>query len=323
VDREKRGARRVSENGRRSDLAGWLRRWLAVRVRALRAFSFPISVLPVVVATAAVRPVARWDWATLTASALGVALLHAAGNLLNDYFDFRSGVDRKETDDEGRPGRLLIRGEITPRTVLVESLVCLALVMPIAFYIVSRRGPGLLWFGAVAVGGLYAYTGPPFQLKYRAMGELVIFLVFGPLLMLGAAYAQTGQVEWDVLPYAVPVGLVTTAVLVGNNLRDFHEDQTARIVTLAHVAGERGMRLLYVALVVSSVLFLALLGIVGLAPVFLAASPFALIVLARPLASVWRGERVPDIDVRTARFETVLLLLLAAALVVNKAVLFR
>jgi len=317
VDQERRGAIRASEHGGRSNSAGRLR-WLAIRVRALRAFSFPISVLPVVVATAAVRPVAKWDWHILFASVVGVALLHAAGNLLNDYFDYRSGVDRRETGDEGRPGRLLIRGEITLRGVLVESLVCLALVVPLAVYIVSRCGPGLVWFGAAAVGGLYAYTGPPFQLKYRALGELVIFLVFGPFLMLGAAYAQTGGLEWTVLLYAVPVGLMTTAVLAGNNLRDFQEDQEARIVTLAHVAGEKGMRLLYVALVVSSVLLLAVLGVIGPAPVPLAASPLALIVLARPLGSVWRGERVSDIDVWTARFETVLLLFLAAALIISK-----
>jgi 1,4-dihydroxy-2-naphthoate octaprenyltransferase len=316
VDQEKRGAIRASEHGGRSNSAGRLR-WLAIRVRALRAFSFPISVLPVVVATAAVRPITEWDWRILVGSVVGVALLHAAGNLLNDYFDYRSGVDRRETGDEGRPGRLLIRGEITLRGVLVESLVCLALVVPIAVYVVSRRGPGLLWFGAAAVCGLYAYTGPPFQLKYRALGELVIFLVFGPFLMLGAAYAQAGQLEWNVLFYAVPVGLMTTAVLVGNNLRDFQEDQEARIVTLAHVAGESAMRLLYVALVVSSALFLAVLGVIGLAPASLVASPFALILLLRPLASVWRGERVADIDVWTARFETVLLLFLGTVLVIS------
>ena len=82
--------------------------WLSKRLGALRAFSLPVSVLPVLVATAAVREPGQWDWPILIASMLAVALLHCAGNLFNDYFDFRSGVDHKTEGDEGRPGRFLV-----------------------------------------------------------------------------------------------------------------------------------------------------------------------------------------------------------------------
>ncbi len=75
--------------------------WLSTRLRALRAFSFPVSVLPMFVATAAVYPHSQWSWDVLAASVLGVMLLHAMGNLLNDYFDFSAGVDRKLDGDEG------------------------------------------------------------------------------------------------------------------------------------------------------------------------------------------------------------------------------
>ena len=88
----------------------------------MRAFSFPLSVLPVLVATAAVRPPAEWHYGILAASAFAVLLLHAAGNLLNDYFDFRSDVDRTLDGDEGRPGRLLVRDEMMPKEVLVEAV---------------------------------------------------------------------------------------------------------------------------------------------------------------------------------------------------------
>ncbi|MDP6381344.1 MAG: UbiA family prenyltransferase, partial [Phycisphaerae bacterium] len=84
------------------------------------------------VATAAAIPAAQWHWEVLVASVLGVVLLHAAGNLLNDYFDFRSGVDRKVEGDEGRPGRVLVRGELAPKEVLLEAIVCLMLALPLA-----------------------------------------------------------------------------------------------------------------------------------------------------------------------------------------------
>jgi len=292
-------------------------RWLRMRFRALRAFSFPVSVLPVLVATAAVRPFAEWDRGVLVASAVGVLLLHATGNLFNDYFDFRSGVDRRETGDEGRPGRFLVHGEMTPAEVLGEALVCLLLLVPVAVYLLVKCGPGLLWFGGAAAFGLYAYTGPPFQFKYRALGELLIFLVFGPVLMLGAAYAQTGRLEWRVLLFAVPIGFVTAALLVGNNIRDQQEDSAAQIVTVAHVAGGRGSRLLYVALVVVSAACLAALGVFGLAPRVLVVAPLFLLLLLEPLAGVLRGRRIPDIDVRTARFETVLLLFMVVVLMIG------
>lgn len=289
----------------------------AVRLRALRAFSFPVSALPVLVATAAAVPVAQWQWDVLVASVVGVVLLHAAGNLLNDYFDFRSGVDRKVEGDEGRPGRGLVRGELTPKEVFIEAIACLLIAVPVVAYLLYRCGPGLLAFGAAAAVGLYAYTGPPFKLKYRALGEPLIFLVFGPLLMLGSAFAQTGQLQWLVALLSVPVGFVTTAILVGNNIRDHEEDSEAKIATLAHVAGDGAARVIYVLLVACSAIGVAVLGAVGLGSPVLVAAPLLLVLFWKPLANVLQGKRVPDIDVQTARFETILLLFLFVVILID------
>lgn len=291
--------------------------WLSTRLRALRAFSFPVSVLPVFVATAAVYPHSQWSWDVLAASVLGVMLLHAMGNLLNDYFDFSAGVDRKLDGDEGRPGRILVRGELLPKDVLAEAGICLLVLTPIAGYLLWKCGPGLLWFGVAALAALYAYTGPPFALKYRAMGEPVIFFVFGPLLMLGAAYAQTARWEWSALIASIPVGLATTAILVGNNLRDTEEDATAGITTLTSLAGQRLARTVYVTLVVASTLVVSIMGIFGLGPRSFIMAPFLLVLIYGSLSCVWRGKRIPDIDVQTARFETVLLVFLITLLVWN------
>ncbi len=294
--------------------------WLYRRIRAVRAFSFPVSVLPVLVAVAVVRPLSQWDWAIVTASILGVVLLHAAGNLVNDYFDCRSGVDQKVEGDERRPGRVLVRGQLAPRDVLLESIASLVLVLPVAAYLLWQCGPGLLWFGATAILALYAYTGPPFQLKYRALGEPLIFVVFGPLLMVGAAYAQTRTWHWPVLLLSIPVGIMTTAILVGNNLRDYHEDRAAGIVTVAQVMGERACRLLYTLCVLVPVLGVALLGVVLFGVRLLIAAPALLVLLWRPLTDVWQGKRVTNIDVKTAQFESALLLLLLTAFVLNGGV---
>lgn len=291
--------------------------WLAKRLISLRAFSLPASVLPVLVATAAVREFGQWDWPILICSMLGVGFLHCAGNLFNDYFDYLSGVDHKAEDDEGRPGRMLVRGQLKPKDILVEAIVCLLAVVPIGLYLLWRCGPGLLWFAGAAFVGLYFYTGPPLKLKYRALGELVIFLVFGPILMLGAGYAQTLEFEWMALLLSIPVGLATTAILTANNIRDEEEDHVGGIRTLAQVVGIRALRWFYILLVLGSVFSLAGMGVAKAAPGLLVFTPLLLILLAKPLACVWRKQRLPDIDVRTAKFESALLVFLLVALLLR------
>ncbi len=134
-----------------------------------------------------------------------------------------------------RPGRVLPRGELSSSEVLAEGVFCLLLVSPIGLYLLWRCGPGLLIFAGIAAVGLYFYTGPPLKLKYQVLGEPLVFLVFGPTLMLGAAYAQTGAFELTALLLSIPVGLATTTILTANNLRDQDEDRLGGITTLVQV----------------------------------------------------------------------------------------
>ncbi len=287
---------------------------LKTLLKALRAFSLPISILPVFLAASVALPIGKWHWPLLLASAAGAGLLHLGGNLLNDYFDFRKGVDRLE-EDAGRPGRQLVQRELTPREVLAEAMVCLLLAALPVGYVLSRTGAEILWYAAAALMAAQAYTGPPLELKYHALGEVLVFVVFGPLLMLGAAQVQTGQLEWNVLLISLPIGMVTSAILAGNNFRDHVEDGQAGIHTLAHVIGSRGVGWLYAGLTVSAVVILAVLSLTEVAPWPLVLSPFLLVLLARPLRAILAGRRVSDIDVQTARFETILILAACAAFV--------
>ena len=288
-------------------------------LRAMRAFSLPVSVGPVFVAVAAALPVSQWDWLVLAASAAGAGLLHLGGNLLNDYFDFKSGVDRRTEDDELRPGRLLVHGQLLARDVLIEGVPCLLLAACIAALLCWRCGMGIAWFGLAGAAGAYFYTGLPFKLKYRRMGEVVIFLVFGPLLLVGAAWAQTRELALCLPAFlaSIPIGLATTAVLVGNNFRDHEEDASAGIRTLGGLAGGRVAQAVYIALVIAAPLGLAGIGACGAGPRGLLAAPLALLLMVKPLRATWTGRRVPDIDVQTARFETALLVLAFAAYVVR------
>ncbi len=194
-------------------------------------------------------------------------------------------------------------------------MACLLLALPAVSYLLIKCGPGILWFGGVALFCLYAYTGPPFKFKYRAAGEVVIFLAFGPALMVGAAYVQTGHLEWSVALLSIPVGLATTSVLLGNNIRDIDEDEGAGVETLAHRLGAETARRLYILGVILPPLMAGALAGFGVVSPGALVSLIALVPAGFLVRSVRSGIRIPDIDARTAQYATVLFLTLCLGMV--------
>jgi 1,4-dihydroxy-2-naphthoate octaprenyltransferase len=286
-------------------------------IRALRLFSLVLSVLPIFVATAAASPFSEWRPRALAALVLVVGLLHAAANLLNDYFDFLSGVDWRVDGDDGRPGRVLVRGDLAPRAVFIEGAACLALAAGATAYLAWESGWPVAWFVGAGMFALYAYTGPPFRLKYRALGEPVIFLVFGPLLVTCAAYAQTGRWDLPILLLSVPVGVATTAVLLGNNIRDEDEDGAAGITTFVHMVGPKAAKAVYVFGVIGPPLGVAGLVFAGVLPTGALFCLASLVPAGLVVRKVLKDDRVPNIDALTVLWEAVFLIALLFGIVLS------
>ncbi|MCX7597799.1 MAG: prenyltransferase, partial [Armatimonadetes bacterium] len=159
---------------------------------ASRPAFFTASVVPVAVAGAYVRwrdgtcPLGLW-----LATGLGLVLLHAAANLLNDYFDHLSGADEVNTMFVAPftgGARFIQRGLLLPEEVLFAGLFCLAAGSVIGLYLSAVRGWAVLGLGILGVVTLFFYTAPPLKLGYRGLGELMIGLDFGVLPMLGTEY---------------------------------------------------------------------------------------------------------------------------------------
>jgi 1,4-dihydroxy-2-naphthoate octaprenyltransferase len=208
--------------------------------------------------------------------ALAAACTHAAANLMNDYFDHRKGVDRPET--LGSSG-VINEGLMRPREILIESLVFWALSALLAIYFLIQVGTVLLPLLIVGFVAGAGYTAAPTQLKYRALGDLAVFVAFGVGITLGSYAVQTGHLSWVPVAYSLPVSFLVAAILHGNNLRDMDSDRAASITTLAMLLGPVRGWVFYLAL-----LLLAYLSLV----VFVASSvivPFALIALiSAPIA---------------------------------------
>jgi 1,4-dihydroxy-2-naphthoate octaprenyltransferase len=211
---------------------------LKVWLTAARVWSLPASTMPVAFGTVLAITIgeASFNLALFLASLFGMALLQAGANMLNDVYDYRSGLDRQVNPASGA----VVRRWLTPRQVLAAAAVCLVTGSLIGFYIVSRVGIPILCLGAVGVLCAILYTWGPWPLKYHAFGDLAVFLNFGVLGALGAWTVQTGHLSWVPAVWAVPMSLLVIAILHSNNWRDIGSDTDGKIRTVASCLGDAG-----------------------------------------------------------------------------------
>jgi len=213
---------------------------------AIRPATLPAALSGVVVglgAALAVRTPFRLDTAL---GCVAVALLlQITANLSNDLSDFRKGAD---TVERTGPLRVAAAGYVTPRQLEIAIAVVIALAGVVGLWLTTVGGPILLVVGILAVIAAVAYTGGPWAYGYRGLGEVFVFLFFGFVAVVGTAYLQSARLEPLFWVAAIPVGALTTAILVVNNLRDIPTDTLAGKRTLAVVLGVRRTRLEYIAL---------------------------------------------------------------------------
>jgi 1,4-dihydroxy-2-naphthoate octaprenyltransferase len=218
--------------------------------------------------------------------ALIVALaLQVAVNYANDYSDGRRGTDA----DRVGPMRLVGSGAATPRQVLVAAGLAFAVAAAAGLALAALSSWWLVAVGAVCIAAAWTYTGGPLPYGYRALGEVFVFVFFGLVAVVGTTYVQTGTLPALAFAVAVPIGLLSVALLVVNNLRDIAGDALVGKRTLAVLLGERATRLAYVGLLVVPFGIVAAVGtsrpwaLLGLVAAPLALSP------ARTVLSGGRG----------------------------------
>ncbi len=295
----------------------------ALWLRAVRPFSFTASAIPVLVGAcaswAAGHEVA---WPLLGPVIVAAIAVHAGANLFNDTHDYRRGVDREGT--LGGSG-LLVSGQLSPGRTHTAALLCFAMAAILGAWFVTLRGWPVALLGAIGLLGGYAYTGGPIGYKYRALGDPLVFVLMGPLMVVGSDLVLTGSFHWPVVWIAIPVGLLVMSILHGNNLRDLRDDRRSGFVTIAMLLGSRGSRLWYATMVV-----LTFLGAVALMAAQILPLWSAMVVLAIPAAAknirrvLGKGaepsDALADIDVQSAQTHAVFGVLLCLSMVVGALV---
>ncbi|MDR7537752.1 MAG: 1,4-dihydroxy-2-naphthoate polyprenyltransferase [Armatimonadota bacterium] len=210
---------------------------LAARVPTLTA-----SISPVLVGTAAAAGDGVFHPLPALAALVGAVAIQVGTNYHNDALDFLHGAD--STQRRG-PTRVTAAGLLPARWVLLGSYASFGLAALAGLYLVALRGWPVLVAGLLSISAAVAYTASPLRLGYRGLGDLLVFIFFGVVAVVGSDYVQTGAVRAPAALASVPVGLLTTAILVANNLRDIETDRAAGKRTLAVRVGVAGTRVEY------------------------------------------------------------------------------
>jgi 1,4-dihydroxy-2-naphthoate octaprenyltransferase len=223
-----------------------------VWILATRPKTLPAALAPVMVGTA--LAMADSTFALFPAlAALAVALLLQIGvNLANDYFDYMKGVD---TEERLGPMRVTQSGLMSPATVRQGMFLAFGMAILVGGYLVYVAGWPLLVAGLAAIASALAYSGGRFPLASAGLGDLFVFLFFGIVAVNGTYYVQALSLNGLVLGASVPVGLLITAIIVVNNLRDMDTDRAAGKLTLAVRLGRTWTRREYTALIAGAYLF--------------------------------------------------------------------
>ena len=281
---------------------------------ASRPWSFSMTAISVSVGGALAAIYGDFSWFLYLVTLAGTILLHAATNLINDYYDVKSGVDTQEVATAQYRPHPLVEGKLEARHVRTAAYILYGLSTLIGIYLAATRGWELMWIGLIGAFASLTYTAPPLKYKYSALGEISVFLMWGPLMVAGAFFVQRQEFNINAFWISLPFGVLVALVLLANNIRDIAHDRDKGVLTLAMVLGQHKGILLYGTLVVIAYLGIILMSIVG--PLY----PWSLIVLASlPLAIrllKQMKEHVPaDADARTAQLDTAFGVLLVVSLV--------
>jgi 1,4-dihydroxy-2-naphthoate octaprenyltransferase len=230
-----------------SPLEAWM---LATRPKTLLT-----GVAPVAAGTAVAFAAGQFHLLAALAALLGAMLIQIGTNLANDYFDFVKGAD---TDERLGPQRAAQQGWISPEVLRNAMIAVFAAAFMSGLYLVLRAGWPLLIVGLASIAAGILYTGGPKPLGYIGLGDIFVFIFFGPVAVVGTYYVQALEWSPQALLASVPVGLLATAVLVVNNLRDRTTDAKVGKRTLAVRFGPEFARLEYVACILLSYVSVAI-----------------------------------------------------------------
>ncbi len=261
-------------------------------IGTLRLRTLPAAASPVLLGTAL-----AWSWDVLAllpalAALAGALLLQIGTNLANDYYDHVQGAD---TADRAGPIRASAAGLLAPSAVRTAAFATFGVAALVGLYLVWVAGWPILAIGVAGILSGIFYTASRKSIAYIGLGEIFVFVFFGPIAVAGTVYVQSLTWEPFAIAWGVPLGLLAAAILVVNNLRDIPTDAAAGKKTVAVRIGEAWTRRLYFALVATAVLAPAVIAhfadelwwLLPIATVFFTQGPMRIVANEQPVRQAY------------------------------------
>ncbi len=208
-------------------------RWLIITRAAVFSMTLTSGLIGGLLAASS----STFAWTPFALALLGLVLAHAANNMINDYFDLTGGVDTTEYVRAQYAPHPILSGLISKSGLLAAIVAVNAIDAAIAGYLFSVRGWPILLFAGLGLFISVFYVAPPIRLKHIALGELGVFLVWGPLMIGGTYYAAAGTVPPWVFAACLPYALLVTTVLIGKHIDKLEADKARGIYTLPVLLG--------------------------------------------------------------------------------------
>ncbi len=219
---------------------------------AFRAYSFPASIIPAIfgaVLAVLFNPGLKFNYIAFSLTVVGSVLAQILSNVVNDIYDFKKGID-KEDKSIGIPhgGSMVISMGLVSSDQMKKAAIIVAILgVFIGIYLYTIAGTMVLFLTLFAILSALLYTASPAALKYKALGDIQVFVSFGMIITLGSYIIQAPLHEFSWMPVllSIPLGLLIVAILHSNNIRDINFDGKFGVKTLPIIIGEPASRKVY------------------------------------------------------------------------------
>jgi 1,4-dihydroxy-2-naphthoate octaprenyltransferase len=265
---------------------------------ATRPWSFTMTFSSVTLGTLIAALAGSFSVLPYLLTLAGMIAFHAATNLLNDFYDVKHGVDRVGAPTTKYRPHPSATGQESPYTIRRWAVIFYVLTIAVAGYLSLVASPWVVFLVGAGIVGSVLYTADPVVLKAKGLGEVTVFIMWGPLVPLGAYLVQTGMLSWSPVIAAVPIGILVALVLLANNIRDIEYDGSMGVRTIAVQMGKRAISL-YGALLLITYLCVPGFIVAGVLPVWSLAT-FLTLPGAWGLWKMFAGKVPDNADPRTA-----------------------
>lgn len=240
---------------------------------AARAYAFPASIIPIFygsILAVLLNPGLKFNYLNFIITLIGAVSIHITTNVVNDIYDLKKGIDKEDKEKGIPPGgsQALSLSLVSKKYMKTTGIISTLIAIATGVYLYTQAGPWIIYLSAFGLLSAIYYTASPFALKYKALGDIQVFLSFGTGMTLGAYIVQTHEFSWIPIILSIPFGLLIDAILHSNNIRDINFDGKFGVKTLPILIGERLSFYFYYFLILGAYTSIIIFVITGLLPYF-------------------------------------------------------